>query len=160
MEHTKNWYVVYTKPRHEKKVADLLKKKKLKSYFPRYNQVEEWQDKRRIVNVPLFSSIVFVYAMEQDHLTIKQVDGVSNLLYWLHKPAVIKPQEISSIRYFIEQNINIQIEKIQIQDSHDSDGSYTSIINLINTQNKVFLPSLGYILVAEAIQDEKIRIVA
>lgn len=160
MEHTKNWYVVYTKPRHEKKVADLLKKKKLKSYFPRYNHVDEWQERRRTINVPLFSSMVFVYASEQDHPTIKQVDGVSNILFWLHKPAVIKPHEISSIRNFLERNTNVQLEKIQIQDSYENTGSSTNIIGLNNTRNKVCLPSLGYALVAEAIQEEKIKIVA
>lgn len=160
MEHTKNWYVVYTKPRHEKKVADLLKKKRLRSYFPRYNQVDEWQEKRRTMNVPLFSSMVFVYATEQDHLTIKQIDGVLNILYWLQKPAVVKPHEISSIRNFLERNTNIQLEKIQVQDSCDNTRNNTNIIDLNHTRNKIYLPSLGYALVSESIQEENIKIVA
>ncbi len=34
MENSKQWYVIYTKAGHEKKVCDLFRRKKLDSFYP------------------------------------------------------------------------------------------------------------------------------
>ena len=160
MKNEKKWYVVHTKPKNERKVADLLDKKKFRSYFPRYNEVQYWQDRRRVINAPLFTSLVFVYASENDHSTIKQIDGVSGFLYWFQKPAVINAGEIASIRSFLGQHNNVKLEKIDIvagrEDKTDIMQSQMQANGMIGFSNvhKMSLPSLGYALVSESIVEE------
>lgn len=164
MENDKNWYVVYTKPKFERKVADLLQKKKLNCYHPRYNQVPYWQEKRKAVDISLFASWVFVYASEKDHATIKQTDGVSGFLYWLQKPVIINKDELSSIRHFLERHDNVKLEKIPLcADQGENEIQYSPIqpYGVINFSNlyKLNLPSLGYVLISETIVED-VKVVA
>ena len=165
MDNEKNWYAIHTKPKCEKKVAELLAKKKLQSFYPCYNQVQHWLGKRKVINVPLFTSMVFVRASEKDYSTIKQIDGVSGILYWLNKPAVINDDEIASIRYFLEQNNNIRLEKIHMSSDQGvkNKNNYTSFQShgaiSITNEHKIYLPSLGYALISEGVA-EGVKVVA
>jgi len=165
MENDKKWYAVHTKPKYERKVAELLAKKKLQSYYPCYNQVQHWLGKRKVINVPLFTSLVFVRANDKDHSTIKQIDGVSGILYWLNNPAVISDDEIASVRFFLEQHNNVKLEKIEIAADHEGKIDKVqphmqpnAMINFSNV-HKMSLPSLGYALISESMVEE-VKIVA
>src|SRR6188768_4001625 len=105
------WYAVYTKPRWEKKVADLLTKKGLTNYCPLNKVRKQWADRKKTVYEPLFTSYVFVYVTELEHLILKKTSGVINLVYWLGKPALIRDEEILTIKNFLEGHINVKLEK-------------------------------------------------
>ena len=87
---TKKWYVVYTRPRWEKKVADQLGRKKIDYYCPLNRVHRQWADRKKIVLEPLFSAYVFVQIDETEQLQVRLTDGVINFVYWLGKPAVIR----------------------------------------------------------------------
>src|ERR1700759_2085013 len=60
IQQAKNWYVVYTKPRWEKKVAKQLEQKKIEHYCPLNKVQRQWSDRKKIILEPLFSCYVFV----------------------------------------------------------------------------------------------------
>ena len=95
------WYAVYTKPRWEKKVAELLARQGMEQYCPLNKVQRQWSDRKKTIEEPLFKSYVFIHVKEDALLNVKQTDGVINLLYWLGKPAVIKDFEIEAIRNFL-----------------------------------------------------------
>ncbi|MBX2933026.1 MAG: UpxY family transcription antiterminator [Ferruginibacter sp.] len=153
----KNWHAVYTKPQSEKKVAALLRKKKIEVYVPMvYVKVNTFMG-HKFVFEPLFKSIVFVNVEQQDVNTLKQTSGVINLLYWLGKPAIIAEPEITAIKEFIENYKDIKLMPSYVNKkeeiSLDNDGAAYSIDGRLyavkNKSIKVNLPSLGYSLVAE-----------
>ncbi|MEO6347821.1 MAG: transcription termination/antitermination NusG family protein, partial [Aquaticitalea sp.] len=41
----KNWYVVYTKPKWEKKVAEKLSEIGIECYCPLITQIKQWSDR-------------------------------------------------------------------------------------------------------------------
>src|SRR5437868_13962941 len=106
---TKKWYAVYTKPRYEKKVTAVLTRKKIESYCPVIGVVKQ----KKLSYQPLFDSYIFVNATDTQLKTIKQTRGVINLVYWLDKPVTIKNDEIESIKDFVHNHENIQLEKSQ-----------------------------------------------
>ena len=110
----KQWYALYTRPRWEKKVADLLEKKKVEVYCPLNKVHRQWADRKKTVMEPLFSSYVFVYVSEQEHLNIKQTDGVVNFVHWLNKPAIIRNEEIDTIKKFLNEYDHVTVEKTQV----------------------------------------------
>jgi len=156
MKSNKQWYAVYTKPRWEKKVAELLTDKKIQNYCPLNKVRKQWADRKKIVFEPLFTSYVFVRASEMEHLQIKQTTGVINLLYWLGKPAVIKDVEIDIIQRFLNDNMNVHLEKTRVNVNDivriisgplmEHEGK---VVAVMNKSVKIILPSLGYIMVAE-----------
>jgi transcription antitermination factor NusG len=150
------WYAVYTKPRWEKKVSELLTKRKIENYCPLNTVVRKWSDRKKKVSEPLFTSYVFVRTSEDQHTQIKQVSGIINLVYWLNRPAVIKDREIEAIREFINEYRNVRLEKTNVNMNDmvrvlsgplmEYEGN---VIGLKSNTVKIVLPSLGYLMVAE-----------
>lgn len=93
-----NWYVVYTKPKWEKKVAERLNEIGLHTYCPLITKVSQWSDRKKTITVPLFNSYIFVQVSEKDRNSIFQVTGAIRYLFWLGKPAVVKDSEIDAIK--------------------------------------------------------------
>jgi transcription antitermination factor NusG len=156
MEVKQQWYAVYTKPRWEKKVAELLKRKRIENFCPLNKVLKQWADRRKVVEEPLFTSYVFVYGSAADLTSIKQTDGVLNFVYWLGRPAVIRDQEIEAIKDFLTVHRNVQVEKISVNVNDQIrilSGPLRSregeILEVMNKTVKVFLPSLGYAMCAE-----------
>jgi transcriptional antiterminator RfaH len=96
-----NWYVVYTKPKWEKKVAERLNQIGVVCYCPLITKVSQWSDRKKVIEVPLFNSYIFVQIEEKDRNQIFQVAGAVRYLFWLGKPAVVKDLEIESIRNWL-----------------------------------------------------------
>lgn len=151
-----NWYAVYTKPRWEKKVSDLLLKKKIENYCPLNRVHRQWSDRKKIVLEPLFTSYVFVRIPEAEQLGVRQTDGILNFVYWLGKPAVIRDEEIDAIKRFLKDHDNVQVEKVFLNENDRvrvlsgplmlREGN---VLEVKNKTVKVMLPTLGYTLVAE-----------
>jgi transcription antitermination factor NusG len=156
MDTNKNWYAVYTRPRWEKKVADMLVRKQVETYCPMNKIVRQWSDRKKMILEPLFTSYVFVNMSLQEQLKIKQTDGVLNFVYWLGKPAVIKNEEIDAIKQFLDEYRNVQLEKIAVNandrvkiTSGPLMAQEGDVVEVRNRTVKVHLPSLGYAMTAE-----------
>ena len=111
MSTTNKWYVVYTKPRWEKKVASLLTEKGYENYCPLNRVTKKWSDRIKIVFEPLFKGYVFVYTEENNFLEVTKTEGVLNFVHWLRKPAVVKEKEIITIKKFL-----MEFEDVKISD--------------------------------------------
>jgi len=55
------WYLIYTKPRHERRVADQLQEKQINVFFPTMTKVRQWSDRKKVMQEPMFPSYVFVF---------------------------------------------------------------------------------------------------
>ncbi|MBW1657679.1 UpxY family transcription antiterminator [Flavobacterium quisquiliarum] len=113
-----NWYVVYTKPKWEKKVADKLKELGIECYCPLVTQVKQWSDRKKKIEVPLFNSYVFVQLTDVERNSVFQVAGVVRYLFWLGKPAIVKDEEIEIIKTNLKApNISdVTVSSIQVGD--------------------------------------------
>ena len=158
----KNWYAVYTKQQCEKRVATLFTKKKIENFCPLSCVETQSFRKHKLVFEPLFKSYVFVYVTEAETESLKNTDGVVNLLYWLGTPAVIKDDEIAAIREFVNDHRNIKLERtlVNINDvaRNFNASSYAIEGKLVTVKNKTIkinLPSLGYTMIAK-IEDDSI----
>lgn len=97
----KNWYVIYSKPRCEKKIDDALIRKGITSYCPIRKVEKQWSDRRKIVEEPIFRSYVFVHVDEFEKLEVLHTPHVLNFVYYLGIPAVIRDEEIEIIKRFL-----------------------------------------------------------
>ncbi|MFL5789702.1 MAG: transcription termination/antitermination protein NusG [Flavisolibacter sp.] len=155
MEQAITWYVVYTKPRWEKKVAELLSKKEIENYCPLNKVQKQWHDRKKTVYEPLFTSYVFLKASTMQLNAVRETSGIINFVYWLGKPALVKEQEIIAIRDFVDEYKNIQLEKTMVNVNDQVKIMYGPLMNregkvieIMNHTVKIYLPSLGYALSA------------
>ncbi len=118
---SKKWYAVYTRPKWERKVAQLLTSRKIEAYCPLNKVYKQWSD-RKSSWMSRCLPYVFVHVNPGEHSLVKQADGVINFVYWLGSPAIIRDEEIVAIREFLEEHHNVKLEKDvsqrQRQDSH------------------------------------------
>ncbi|AMP99738.1 antitermination factor NusG [Pedobacter cryoconitis] len=55
------WHVIYTRPKHEKRIHNRLAEVNIKSFFPTVKKLKVWSDRRKYIDVPLFPSYLFIY---------------------------------------------------------------------------------------------------
>jgi transcription antitermination factor NusG len=111
----RKWLAVYTKPRWEKKIDQLLTERGIESYCPLNKVSRKWSDRMKLVEEPLFKSYVFVHVNEEEEKNVRWVEGVLNFVYWLGKPAVIKPSDIDRIKKFLNEYEQVTIEVLSLQ---------------------------------------------
>lgn len=105
----RRWLVVYTRPRWEKKVDGLLKSEGIRSYCPLKRVINQWSDRKKTVDLPLFSGYVFVWVSEREEYKVRQTLGVLNFIYYMAKPAVIRDNVIEKIERLIAANTDCEI---------------------------------------------------
>ena len=96
------WYVLYTKSKQEKKVAEGLKQLGIEAYCPMVTVMKQWSDRKKKVEVPLINSYVFVNIDERQRDDVFNVSGIVRYLFWLGKPAVVRDIEIEALRRSLE----------------------------------------------------------
>ena len=104
------WFVVYTKPRWEKKVASFLDENGIEAYCPLNKVVKQWSDRKKVVLEPIFKSYVFVRVAEENKWDLRKVSGILNFVHWLGKPAIVRDEEILTIRKFLNEFGDVQVE--------------------------------------------------
>src|SRR5688572_31768317 len=105
------WHAVYTKPNCEKRVAEILTRRKIVNYCPLKRVSRPGIESKKAYDSPLFSSYIFVKVSEIQYTHLRQVDGIINFLYWMGKPVTVKESEIDMIRVFLDKHINVEVEK-------------------------------------------------
>lgn len=151
----KRWYAVFTKPRWEKKIVELLNKASIENYCPMTKVQRQWSDRKKIIIEPLFKSYVFVNVSEKQKWDVKNVSGIINYVYYLGKPAIIKSDEIESIRHFLYKHEYVSVQGSSI---HQGDlvkintGAFidmeAEIISVKGQKVLLNIPSIGLALVA------------
>jgi transcription antitermination factor NusG len=112
----KSWYAVYMRQKAEKKVMELLGRKRVEYYYPECFRTQLRKAKQsNNQDQPTFASILFVYLSPEQVTAIRQVDGISSVLFWLNKPVTLKTEDIKAIQHFHQNHDGIELEKIQIR---------------------------------------------
>ena len=92
------WYAVYTKARHEKRVAEQLIQKSVETLLPVYESIRWWRNGRHRVQFPLFPGYAFVRIVLTDRLEVIKVPGVVRLVGFDGKPVPLLDEEIEALR--------------------------------------------------------------
>jgi len=113
---TKSWYVLYTKPRHEKKLAGRLQSEGWAVYCPLKKTTKQWSDRNKVVEEALFPSFIFIQCHEQDRDQVFVHASAVRYLYWLRKPAIVRSEEIESIRHWMGEvnHASITVESVPV----------------------------------------------
>ena len=149
------WFALYTKPRWEKKVNQLLADKGVECYCPLNKVKRKWSDRTKTVEEPLFKSYVFVKVTEEERSNVRLTNGVVNFVYWNGKPAIVREKEIQTIKLFLDEHENIQVRPMDLivqQRVLITSGTFmdrtATVLDVRKKEVKVSIDSLGYELVA------------
>jgi transcription antitermination factor NusG len=101
------WYAIETRHRFEKRVAQQLSYKGVKTFLPERREVHHWSDRKKMVSVPLFAGYVFVLSNESRaaRLRILQTAGVIGFVNSLGIAVPIPQEQIEHLQRLLRQKV-------------------------------------------------------
>jgi transcription antitermination factor NusG len=105
---TRNWYALLTRARHEKIVAHRLLECGVSAFLPLVPEVHCWSDRRRIVELPLFSCYVFARLLptNEDRLRALRIDGVFRMVGSREGGTPIPDEQIAAVRTLVQGRLH------------------------------------------------------
>ena len=105
-----SWYAIYTRPRHEKKVHAKLTEKDIETFLPMITRKRQWKDRKKNVEMPLFSSYLFVDFEYKYRFDVLETDGVVKIVNFNGVPAVVPDWQIESLKQMLAFPKTLQLE--------------------------------------------------
>ncbi len=145
----KKWFVIYTKPKQEIKVAEQLSAMGITNYCPTVKLIKQYSDRKKKIIKPLISSYVMVNLEEKKRNDVFSLNGVVRYLFFLGKAAEIQDKEIDLMRNHLNGIYdqvslstlkNGQVFKIP---SGPFSGSSGKVVETSKSKVKLELQSLG-----------------
>ena len=102
-----NWYAVQTRSRHEKVVAHRLSEQGITTFLPTIQEEHRWSDRKKIVELPLFSCYVFAKAAptNEERLRICRTDGVFQIIGIKGVGTPIPQEQIDAVQTLLENKL-------------------------------------------------------
>ena len=144
-----NWYVLHTKPRHEKKVEKDLLGIGIDAYCPTRTEYRVWSDRKKKIEKPVLSSMVLVRIGEKELNKVFYSKSVLRYMFWLGKRSIVRDFEVEILKQNLSKN-NIKDPKVGSTIGITSFGDRLGTIDKIS-KNKIWvsLKDLGYKLMLE-----------
>jgi transcriptional antiterminator RfaH len=104
------WFVAYTKPRHEKKLAARLTQIGINTFLPVMKSIRIWKDRKKRIDMPLFPSYLFIYLTDiQSYYDGLKTDGCIYYLKTGTEIARVSDKIIDNIRMLIDNNVSLKV---------------------------------------------------
>jgi transcription antitermination factor NusG len=99
------WYALHTRARHERVVEHRLREHGLETVLPVVQEVHRWSDRKKAVEVPLFSCYVLVRCAlgPQERTLVHRIDSVLGFVGARGVGMAIPDEQIESIRTVVSQ---------------------------------------------------------
>jgi len=145
----KKWFVVYTRPQQELKVAEQLSAMGITNYCPTITLLKQYSDRKKKVNKPLLSSYVMVELEENQRNKVFACNGIVRYLFFLGKPAVVPVPQIKQMQDHLNGIYSdFKVTTLSVGESHTiAEGPFSGVSGKVvetnNTKVKLELASLG-----------------
>jgi len=102
-----NWYALHTRPRHERVVVQKLTDRGVRTFLPTVTEVHRWSDRKKSVQLPLFSCYVFAKFRQDrtERLNVLRVGGVLGLIGSHGEGTPIPDTQIDAIRTLVDREL-------------------------------------------------------
>ena len=145
-----NWYVLYTKPRSEKKVEEQLLSLGINAYCPTRSEFKMWSDRKKKIYKPVLPSIVLVNIDDKDINRVFESHLVVRYMFWMGRRAVVRQSEIDILKKYLDGNYNLissNYSSVNVGDDFKlpSFNNEKGIVSRISKNNIwIYLKSIGY----------------
>ncbi|MDZ7315928.1 MAG: UpxY family transcription antiterminator [candidate division KSB1 bacterium] len=103
------WYAFVTKPRHEKKVKSYLETAGFDHYLPLRKTLNQWKDRKRWVEAPLFPGYIFCRVPFVHRFEVLKAPGMVRIVGFNNQPMPVRETEIETIRSLLKSGVDLQV---------------------------------------------------
>jgi transcription termination/antitermination protein NusG len=103
-----NWYAVQTRARNEKVICERLQEQGLTTFLPLVTEVRAWSDRKKKIDLPLFSCYVFVklvFGNSEARLQVYRTNGVFGIVSMRGEGIPIPEEQIEALRTVVTQKV-------------------------------------------------------
>ncbi len=99
------WYALHTRARHERVVENRLREQGLEAFLPTVRETHRWSDRKKTVEVPLFSCYVFVRCAlsAEDRTRVFRIDSALGFVGTRGTGVPIPDEQIENVRSVLSQ---------------------------------------------------------
>ncbi|MGH9545851.1 MAG: UpxY family transcription antiterminator [Terriglobales bacterium] len=108
MQQPANWYAVQTRARNEKAISERLREQGLNTFLPLVTEVRRWSDRKKKVELPLFSCYLFVRlgaGNSDQRMQVCRTNGVFRIVSMHGNPIPIPDEQIDALRAVVTQQV-------------------------------------------------------
>lgn len=103
-EKTDRWYAAYTRPSHEKVVAEHLKLRGISHYLPLYRSIRQWRNRCRVeLQLPLFPNYVFVRIDANARVRVLEVPSIISVVSRGRIPEPLADADIEALQRGLDE---------------------------------------------------------
>jgi transcription antitermination factor NusG len=95
---SRRWYAAYTKPCHEKRVAEHLEIRKIELFLPLDRSARRWNNGCVPPERPLFPGYVFVHIPPDERVRVLELSGVVSIVGTTREPTPLPDEDIERLR--------------------------------------------------------------
>ena len=103
------WYAIRTRARHEKQVRDRLAVAGIEQLLPTVIRMNQWKDRKKKIEMPLFSCYCFAQFAWPNRLTVQQTAGVVQIVGNGNGPEPVSKEEIEAIKALMTSRLPYDI---------------------------------------------------
>jgi transcription antitermination factor NusG len=106
-ENVENWYAVHTRARHERAVAHRLCERGVTTFLPTCTEVHRWNDRRKTIELPLFSCYLFVKLIprNEERQRVLRTESVLGLVGTQGVGTPIPNEQIDAVRLLVKEQL-------------------------------------------------------
>ena len=132
------WIAIRSKPRSEKIVSNELNKKGIESFLPLIKKRQQWSDRKKWVEFPLFPSYLFARIELKDSLYIMNTHGVNTIVKFGDKVITVEDEVVNSIKLALEGGYELHPMKyFTIGDQVEViDGPMKGVVGIVENKLK------------------------
>lgn len=153
INNTKQWFVLYSRPNTEKKLATYLNEIGIEAYCPTRIELRRWSDRKKKVHVPVLPSMLLVKIEERNRNDVFIRPTAIRYLYWQGKPAIVEDREVLVLRESLEKKVTLDHEVVKLKPGQEIDlatlgfeGEKGEIKYISGNNCWVIIKSLGFVL--------------
>lgn len=118
----REWHVIYTRPKFEKKVYSTLTDKGINAFLPLRKVVRQWHDRKKKVDLPVFPSYLFVHVNMIEKTEVFNVPGFVKFISTGGIPDTISERRMQIIKQILSGDYEISNDGFE-------DGERVKVIN-------------------------------
>jgi transcription antitermination factor NusG len=102
------WYAVQTRARNEKAISERLREQGLITFLPLVTEVRRWSDRKKKVELPLFSCYIFVrlaVGNNDERIRVCRTSGVFRIVSMRGEAIPVPDEQIDGLRTVVAQQV-------------------------------------------------------
>ncbi len=103
-----NWYAVQTRARNEKAISERLQEQGLTTFLPLVTEIRRWSDRKKKVELPLFSCYLFVKLVagnNDERMRVYRTNGVFRIVSMRGELIPVPDEQIEALRAVVTQQV-------------------------------------------------------